>query len=405
MKKMIAVAGLAVLSTSAFATKARMQALGQDIQDGSLFMRDSRTVFLNPSHLVEQKDYIAVEWGTDTATGLNADADTAPMAEGGFFKESGSFVYGLYLGYTQSQDTAALPNLVDGEAGNTNTTAAGDSGFLVEDNRIDLFFGGDAGVQWGVNIGYIGNEDQGGGDVNVDSGTVTETTNFTAEYSALIVKAGVTMGDLEGYVHIDLDETSEGGVAADSSAVRQNDKVEGDTGFTIGGSYSMGNKVIYGQYDNDGYEVTINAASGDYTESTIRVGVAEINEINEKSRWFWDSRLRLRKTESQAILDSNVTESDFDDLQLTVGFESDVKSWLTLRGSVAQQVVYSKEGVVNTANVKLEDSAANTTTVAGGLSLRFGDVSLDATFAAAGQGNIDTSDNNFMGRTAFVYNF
>ena len=42
MKTLVVAAGLAVLSTSAFASKARMQAMGQDATLGSFYMQDAQ---------------------------------------------------------------------------------------------------------------------------------------------------------------------------------------------------------------------------------------------------------------------------------------------------------------------------------------------------------------------------
>src|SRR5690606_13118987 len=95
MKKQIAIAlGLAVVSTSAFATKARLEALGEDA-NGSMFISDNRNVFLNPATINYHKDFVTLEWGDTTQA---VDAAETPRAEGGFFKASGNMVYGLYLG-------------------------------------------------------------------------------------------------------------------------------------------------------------------------------------------------------------------------------------------------------------------------------------------------------------------
>jgi len=53
-KSVLVVAGLAVLSTSAFASKARMEALGQG-SASSLYLSDSRSVFLNAASLNDTK--------------------------------------------------------------------------------------------------------------------------------------------------------------------------------------------------------------------------------------------------------------------------------------------------------------------------------------------------------------
>ena len=70
MKKQIALAmGLAVISGSALASKARLQALGEDT-NGSWFIQDNRNIFLNASHVNLNKDMVTMEWGAaDSADG------------------------------------------------------------------------------------------------------------------------------------------------------------------------------------------------------------------------------------------------------------------------------------------------------------------------------------------------
>jgi len=56
MKKQLTVAlGLAVLATPAFASKARLQALGEDV-NGSFYVNDLRNVFLNAANVNNYKD-------------------------------------------------------------------------------------------------------------------------------------------------------------------------------------------------------------------------------------------------------------------------------------------------------------------------------------------------------------
>ena len=115
MKKQIAIAmGLAVISGSAFATKARLEALGED-QYGSQFISDNRNVFLNAATVNFHKDLVYMEFGSSDSTGSHAfegvtlgtetdqDLSASPKAEGGFFKASGNMVYGVVFGNTQLQ--------------------------------------------------------------------------------------------------------------------------------------------------------------------------------------------------------------------------------------------------------------------------------------------------------------
>ena len=143
MRKQIAIAaGLAALSTSAWATKARLQALGQDVNYGSLYYSDSRSVFKNPAYVNEYNNYVVTEWGTDTTN--TADGDATPSAEGGFFKSAGSINYGFYFGNENDSANA----LRDGAV--AEVAAFGDTLFASKDNVLEVFIGGDAGIQWGT---------------------------------------------------------------------------------------------------------------------------------------------------------------------------------------------------------------------------------------------------------------
>lgn len=65
MKKLVLGTVLAVISVPAFATKARMIALGENVQDniGSLYFSDSRNIFQNAAYANDYKDMFIAEWG------------------------------------------------------------------------------------------------------------------------------------------------------------------------------------------------------------------------------------------------------------------------------------------------------------------------------------------------------
>jgi len=87
---------LLVLSTSAFASQARLQALGMSEvdNDGMYYISDSRNIFLNPAHITGLSDQVMMDWGNQgayvSATGNASDAtvrtDYAPKAQGGVIK-------------------------------------------------------------------------------------------------------------------------------------------------------------------------------------------------------------------------------------------------------------------------------------------------------------------------------
>ena len=94
------------------------------------------------------------------------------------------------------------------------------------------------------------------------------------------------------------------------------------------------------------------------------------------------------------------------DLPLTVGLEYDAASWLTLRGSVAQSL-YSKvdDGTV-------DGTKEETTSVAAGASLKFGELTVDGMIGNNGGASDNTSagtgqlrTDSLMSRVSMTYRF
>jgi len=106
-------------STDAFATKARMNALGQSTDTGSFYVRDTRNIFYNPAYLNMTNDYVIFEWNSTATTGTSSDG------EGGYFKKGSSFNYGVYMG-------ADIDSRTQNVARNANS-------FTKSDDMIDLF--------------------------------------------------------------------------------------------------------------------------------------------------------------------------------------------------------------------------------------------------------------------------
>lgn len=105
MKKQLIVAlGLAVLATPAFASKARLQALGED-QYGSFYVNDNRNVFLNAANVNNHKDLATFEWGATTAA---TDATATPRSEGGVFKTMGTWFTVFTLVLNQILQTVSV---------------------------------------------------------------------------------------------------------------------------------------------------------------------------------------------------------------------------------------------------------------------------------------------------------
>lgn len=335
MKKTLVIASLAVLSTSAFASKARMEALGQG--QVSRYILDTRSVFLNPAMVNEQKNYIITEWGTSVAAGT--DTAGAPRAEGGFFREMGTFTYGLYLGNDSSR--------MDHGTGAT---------YLRQSNALDLFLGGDMGVKWGARLHYANGKNEQGA-----------TAAANKKHNAFGLGLGAEMGDAEAYLNVDLADkaTGNGTVASYQSKLKPS--------YTVGGSYKFAGWSFFAEYDMSKLEVS-EATNSTEKDSTILVGAGRVHEINPTARLITDLSLNMNTEETAAGKVKTNT------LPATLGMEVDATSWLVLRGSVAQNIIFGEEK--NAAGKKR--TLPNSTTVNAGATLNFGKLKVDGMIGNSG---------------------
>src|SRR5690606_38081553 len=151
--------------SSAFATKARLQALGEDVY-GSKYISDNRNIFINAAYINLYKDQVTFEFG-DTGSArdqrFGSSESTGQRAEGGFTKSWGNMVYGVHFG--EESDTAnTLRAGGIGAVGKTTISCPTDplcallaDGVVdetAEQNAISLMLGGDAGLQWGAKLKF-----------------------------------------------------------------------------------------------------------------------------------------------------------------------------------------------------------------------------------------------------------
>lgn len=337
-KHVIIMTGAALLSTSAFATKARMTALGQDEARGSQYLNDTRNVFRNAAHVNNTNNYVVTEWG--------AAAD----AEGGMFRDAGSFAYGLYFNNQNNNEARA---------------AAGSTPSIFDDqtNRLDLFFGGDAGIQWGARVGYAKSEDE----------------NDETDNSVLDLGVGILMGDISAYANILLSDDSEG---SDNDSA---DKWEG-SGINVGVAYKWNNWTFHADYDNTGEDVTTDADKTEYTETTLAFGAAQTHEISSTAMVFTAvDYMNVKEEDKEA---GTTTETKSSALKATIGFEADATSWLTWRGSISQNVFIGSSEVTGAK----KETTRDTTVVGAGASLTFGKLMVDGTLEGSTTGDFNFSD-------------
>ena len=388
MKKQLTVAlGLAVLATPAFATKARLQALGEDIY-GSYYINDNRNIWLNPAQITNHKDLVTFEWGDASGSGTAADVDTnaSPRAEGGVNKAYGNMVYGLHLG--SASNTANALRLASG------VTAT-------EENNIDLFVGGDAGLKWGANLGYSSSSDD-------------ETATNESKQESMRTRLGVIMGDTQAFANISIMNEAEGGA--------QDQEFDGELGYQVGVIHAWQGNSIFADYRSFNAEVD-GAADGDIMLKQLLVGMGRVERLNDKANLYAKIQYQMVDTENEASTDNfgagncgGLTSAPFCEeyksqrIPVVIGLEHDSASWLTLRASVGQVIWGSEEDKDD------ERPVGASTFVNAGATLKFGELSVDGVIGngdgglgstgdstAAGNGTLRT--DVLMTRVGMVYRF
>lgn len=408
MKKHLLIAGLAVLSTGAYATTARLQALGQDTARGSFFIDDNYNVFRNAAYVNTYKNYIVTEWGDESGTTGGNE-----QLEGGFFREMGAFAYGVYFNNESDTGEAIAQKAANPISGVTFVNHK----FATSNNALDLFFGGDMGVQWGARFQYTKSSDK------QDKTDLTAVTDaYNAEHEAMNLSLGIMMGDLGAYANIGLknDYTgSQDNATNNGDASSNGDKLEGAGSMNFGVNYKLGAMKAFADYSTGGQEYTDASDTTfkkEWEGTTINVGVGHTHEVSSTARVFSQISYYSKTTEvTNATASGDNLEQKITKLPITVGFEADANSWLTLRGSITQALPFLNKTEFtdsDTADSNDEDENPATTAFAAGATLNFGKLKLDGVITNGGEtfgGSTGSSDflrtDLLMSKVAVHYHF
>ncbi len=383
MKRQLTVAlGLLVVAAPAFATKARMEALGED-SFGSYYINDNRNIFLNPARINENKDFVTYEFGAAGDATTGADSAAAPRAGGGFAKSHGNMVYGLHFGDSSPS---------------TGTVRAITGVNLQEVQPWDFFVGGDAGMKWGASFTYENYDGAG------------QATGSRLLSHGMKVRGGVLMGDLDVFAQISLNNKAQDYVG---------NKIEGDWGTFIGAGYMLNNYKLFADWRKIDIEYDAAGVNGeDLNTSIMRLGAGRQERLNDRATLFAKAMVVRTMVEDDGGNAFGGAAGDLEQytLPLTVGLEYAATSWLDLRASVVNNVWSSSEFDPK-AGSKSSNHIADTR-VNAGASLKFGEFSVDGLIstdddgsgaAANADGSNDTEGalrtDSLMTRVSMIYRF
>ncbi|MFP5386392.1 MAG: hypothetical protein ACLGHN_09960 [Bacteriovoracia bacterium] len=386
MKKQLTVAlGLAVLATPVFASKARLQALGED-NYGSQYINDNRNIWLNAAQITNHKDLITYEFGTENT----ADDAATPRGEAGINKAYGNLVYGLHLGGASTTANAMRAN--------SGLTGAD------EENNIDVFVGGDAGLKWGANLGY--------------ARASNEVRANGASSESMRSRLGVIMGDTQAYANVNLINWAKG---TDATV----DKFEGDLGYQIGVIHAMNGNTLFADYRSFDGENEIAGVKNDISVKRLEVGFGRVERLNDRTNLFAKASYVMAETENERLAGVaagqfnggacdtgnaalSCEEYETSQIPVVIGIEADATSWLTLRASVGQTIWGSEEDKNN------ERSIVDSTEINAGATLKFGELVVDGVIGNDTDGNTTAADgtdsgtirtDSLMSRVSMTYRF
>jgi hypothetical protein len=418
MKKIMMIgSALLVLSSSAFASQARLLALGMTETDneGSYYISDSRNIFLNVAYINLYPNQAEFDWGnagsnatviTGTSSAATVGSNTSPKAQGGVFKKYGDFVYGLYFG-NESNTSSLLRIAGTSAASSVNATGAfpavASKMLQTADNQFDVFFGGDNGIKWAVNALYAGGKDE----------------SRNSKDSAAAVRAGVIASNWDAHLNLSVNSKTEATETVNplnTGAASVNQKFDGKLGFHVGGSYLLDSKNrVFGYVKHYGWEQTdsfnsytaLNAAAsastggaitsvggqngtvkGDFT--SYYLGWGRDFDVNNGDKLF--TSLTAKKTDINLNFTSKAEVRHLI-IPVTLGYEAKATDWLTFRGSVVQNLWGTRDNKNVTTGTQLNPVAkgliskiyggsgkatiTNSTSVNAGATLVFGQLSVD----------------------------
>lgn len=384
MKKLLTVGtALLLLSTSAFATESRLLALGMNETDneGMYYIQDGRNIFLNSAYVNLYSDQLVTEYGSNGLTvgaGQTLDATHRPKAQGGVFKKIGGLTYGVYYG--NESNTSSLLRVAATRSGTAPAVA-----LPTADNQIDLFVGGDNGLKWGANATYAHTKN--------DATLVKET--------GIATRFGVIGSNWDAHANVSLKSTSE------SPFTTGTQEFKGKLGFQLGGSYLFDFARAFGYVKHYGWEQKATGTTdvkGDFT--SYYVGIGKEYAVNEGGKIF--AGLTAKKTDINL---KYATKGEVRHLiiPVNIGYEAVATEWLTLRGSIVQNLWGTRDNkrltigatdLSNTAATLIGNiygatgkaSLANSTEVNAGATLTFGQLALDGMLGL-------TSNNRTSGNT------
>ncbi len=399
MKKALLFAAVALMSTSALASKARRTALGNvrdmsDISDIAGDVQVGGMYIARPDKAMAYGEWALMELGKSTTA-----ATTTAVAEGGFVRMMGSGALGAYLG---APNKAANDYRVSFDTAAATTT-------LKQENPLRVFYASKAGdMTWGAGLLYSSSKTKN------DGATITSSKQ---DASGVVVSASTDVWDAQLGLGLSNNATT--------TVTAGDNSLTGKATAQLTGGYKMDTLYFYGAYGMQGAKGDKAGASTvlDRADNEITLGVMNSHKKDGTNFFYgieYDATTAKEDASTPTSLGANKTKIETTNLPLYVGIEAEAASWLILRASIKHTV-----GLLGLAKVKSstnnstdsEVTGADATTVAAGAGIKWNKFMLDGVLAASsGAANVGStnkasdngaigSDANFLTNASLTYTF
>lgn len=352
---MLVLAAVALATTPAFASKARLGAL-----QSSAHLSDTRDILVKPDQAGALGEFATLEVGpTATAT---------RNAEGGFVRKLG--------------DNSAMGAYLGSKSGLAHSSLGLSASYTYKiQNPLNLVYSSKMGdMSWGLGLQYAASEDK------------------IAKSKSSVMGLMASASSAAGWdAQLALGLTGE-------ATITDTTKVEQSAPMSISGGYLMDSLYFYGGYAMLGAKTKVSGTgTAEKNSTTMKVGVVNTHK-KDGADFFYGVEYNMNSTQEKTLAPKNKTETT--KLPIIVGIEAEAASWLVVRGSIKQSVLMAStkttpDGAAATADTSLEDD----TVVAGGMGVKLGKFTIDGTLAGAAASQLGLDGNNFMADLGITYKF
>lgn len=380
MKKTILIAAVTLASASAFASKARVNAL-----QSAAHISDIQDVMTKPDRAAVHGEWATLEFG-QTALGA-----TNTQAEGGFIRKMGDSAMGAYFG----QGSASI-----------TTSRAISANYLKQENPLRLFYAAKPGdLSWGVGLLHMSSKRAPG---------TASAGNIEKKQDGMAVYASAESGDWDARLGVGLSNTASYNIGASATE----EKLTGKSSATLGGGWKMDTMYIYAEYGMGGFKHEVGStATADRSDTSTKIGIINSHK-KDGTDFFYGisySMVTLKDDATTPIAGSlgqaGRNKSEINTMPIIIGVEAEATSWMVLRGSITEDFNLLGMSKTKYTDITTADNEENTgvhnTTVRAGAGFKWNKFTMDATIKAAADdgGDLGTNDDKFLNELSLTYMF